>query len=62
MAFIKTTKGLKIGDRVKTTVEHSNFEGYMEIGTEVTITDIGERGYSIKDDEGNEITEIGWII
>ncbi len=59
MTFVRTHKSPEIGDRVKTTIEHSNFAGYMEIGTEVTITNIGERGYSIKDDEGNEITEIG---
>ncbi len=62
MAFVKTTDTHNIGDKVITTRKHENFAGYMEIGTEVTIVDISERGYAIEDDEHNRITEIGWII
>ena len=59
MAFIKNWSP-KIGERVITTRKLSNCAGYMERGTEVTITDIGDRGYDLVDDEGNRIIECGW--
>ena len=62
MAFIRTHKSPEIGDRVKTTKEHTLGYGYFEVGTEVTVTGISERGYDIADDEGNEMVEIGWTI
>lgn len=64
MAYIKFKNyyRYKIGERKKTTVIHETFEGYFEIGTEVTVIAIGERGYDIKDDEGNIIREVGWKI
>ena len=60
MAFIKSLPSYVIGDRVVTTQVHESFSGYFEIGTKVTITGIGDRGYDIRDDEGNEVTECGW--
>ena len=40
---------------IKTTVEHSSFAGKFEVGSRVKIVDI-------EDEEGNQVTEIGWII
>lgn len=51
---------LKIGDRVITTREFTSLIGKFTKGTEVTIKDIGDRGYAIEDDEGNYMCEIGW--
>lgn len=62
MAFIKNKNGYEIGERVKTTIIHKCRAGYFEIGTDVTVTGVCYRGYDIRDDEGNEIGEIGWII
>ena len=63
MAFIKYRNEYEIGDRVKTKIMHESLEGYFEIGTEVTVTDVNNiRGYTIEDDEGNKIIEIGWVI
>lgn len=60
MAYIKHNEELKIGDRVITTREISSMIGTFTVGSEVTITGIGERGYEITDDEGNSMCEIGW--
>ena len=62
MAFIRTHKEPEIGDRVKTTKMHKLEYGYFEVGTEVTVVGISERGYDIVDDEGNRMQEIGWTI
>ena len=61
MSFIKNPS-VQIGDTVQTTVKHESLSGYFEIGTVVTVTHIGDRGYSIQDKDGNRITEIGWTI
>lgn len=61
MAFVKY-KSIKTGDKVKTTVRHSNSAGYFEKGTIVKVIDITDRGYDIEDEEGNKILEIGWVI
>lgn len=55
-------KQYKIGDIVKTTIEHDSFAGKFEIGSEVIVNGIGDRGYNIKDICGHCINEIGWII
>jgi hypothetical protein len=62
MAFIKN-ENKKLYDWCKTTKIHESFAGYFEIGTEVQImyTD-SMRGYTIQDKEGNQITDIGWVI
>lgn len=63
MAYIKHKDEYEIGDRVKTTTIHDSWDGYFEIGTEVTVVDIDDiRGYAIQDDEGNKVIEIGWKI
>ena len=63
MAFVKykTTK-IEECDKIKTTIIHSNLIGYFEVGTEVKVINIGERGYDIVDNEGNKMLEIGWKI
>lgn len=64
MAFIKfSERKCNLGDLVKTTKIHINMCGYFEIGTKVEIVAIDPiRGYTIRDFEGNTVSEIGWII
>ena len=62
MAYIKHKNGYDIGEKTKTTVIHDSCAGYFEIGTEVTVIGVSERGYDIQDDEGNRVEEIGWTI
>ena len=62
MAFIKNETP-KIGDWTRTIRSHSCLRGKMVRGTRVKIIDIDSmRGYSIEDEEGNCVLEIGWII
>lgn len=61
MAYIKNNT-YEIGDWVLTTRVHESMAGKFTKGSLVKITDIGERGYSIEDEEGNRVLEIGWII
>jgi hypothetical protein len=62
MAFIKN-ESPKIGDWVFTRKSHSAMSGTMTAGSRVKITDVDPmRGYSIVDEEGNRLCEIGWII
>ena len=62
MAYVKHKNGFQVGDRTNTTIIHDSFAGYFEIGTEVEIIAIGDRGYDIQDNNGNKIREIGWVI
>lgn len=66
MAWIEQeVKRIKVGDYVTTTKIHKHpwGMGYFEKGSKVKITAIDDmRGYSIADDEGHSITEIGWVI
>lgn len=62
MAYIKASDFYQIGRWVETTTEHKSLCGKFTKGTKVKITDIGERGYSIEDEEGNKMFEIGWVI
>lgn len=62
MAYISSNKNFEIGDWVVTTKVHESMSGKFTKGSRVKITDIGERGYSIEDEEGNRVVEIGWII
>lgn len=63
MAFVFKSNRLKIGDRVITKKKHESMSGIFEIGSEVEVYDICEdRGYAVKDKEGNKMCEIGWII
>ena len=62
MAFIKNETP-EIGDWTKTTSSHSCLRGTMVRGTRVKIIGIDSmRGYSIEDEEGNCVLEIGWTI
>jgi hypothetical protein len=51
------------GAKVKTRIVHGNNEGYMTVGTEVTIvTVLKGHGYDIEDEEGHRINNIGWLV
>lgn len=64
MGFVKfINRKYNLGDLVKTTKIHTSMLGYFEIGTKVEIVDIDPiRGYTIRDFEGNTVSEIGWVI
>ena len=59
MAFIKNNE-IKVGDICVTTRILDNFNGYFEIGTEVKVIDIGQRGYDLEDNYGNQMLETGF--
>lgn len=61
MAYIKKNTP-EIGDWVVTTRVHESLSGKFTKGSKVKISDIGERGYSIEDEYGNRVVEIGWVI
>lgn len=61
MAFIKNNTP-DIGDWLITKKTHTNFDGTMEVGTEVKIIGVGIRGYDIEDAGGNIVREIGWEV
>ena len=61
MAYIKNNTH-EIGNWVYTTRVHESMVGKFTKGSRVKITDIGERGYTIEDEDGNRICEIGWEI
>ncbi len=62
MAYIKKSKK-EIGSLVITSRVHDSFLGKFTKGSHVRIVDIDPvRGYSIEDENGNRVTEIGWTI
>ena len=61
MTYIKNNTN-EIGNWVVTTRVHDSMVGKFTKGSRVKITDIGERGYSIEDENGNRVVEIGWVI
>lgn len=62
MAYIKNNIN-SIGTQVITTIIHSSLSGTFTKGSKVKIIGINPiYGYSIEDDEGNKMYEIGWII
>jgi len=62
MAYIKNST-IEIGSLVTTTREHSSLIGKFTKGSIVKITDIDPlRGYTIEDENGNKVSEIGWTI
>ena len=62
MAYIKKNTH-EIGNWVVTTRVHESMVGKFTKGSKVKITDIDPiRGYTIEDEDGNRICEIGWII
>ena len=61
--YVKKTNGLNIGDWTETTVEHESLSGIFTPGSIVKIIDINPiRGYSIEDEYGNRMYEIGWNV
>lgn len=62
MGYIKNSTN-EIGSIVTTTREHDSFLGKFTKGSIVKITDIDPvRGYTIEDENGNKVCEIGWTI
>ena len=59
MAF-KAYEKLEIGDQVMTERVFESLTGYFEKGSIVVIKEIGPRGYTIEDHDGNRISECGW--
>ena len=57
--FIPASK-IKVGDKCTTIKEIKCFAGMFTVGTPVTVTGIGDRGYDLVDDFGNRIIECGW--
>lgn len=51
---------IKVGDKCIAIKEIECLAGMFTVGTPVTVTDIGDRGYDLVDDFGNVITECGW--
>ena len=65
MGYVRydTNQNTNIGQTVRTSIRHDSLRGYFEVGSEVTIVDVDLiRGYTIRDEYGNEVSEIGWII
>lgn len=63
MGYIKNSSIIEIDTVVKTTREHSSMVGKFTTGSHVKIVDIDPvRGYTIEDENGNRVSEIGWII
>lgn len=60
MAYIKN--GLSVGDDIILNKDYSSCAGTFEKGTKVTITQCGDRGFSVKDSEGNTMCEMGFDI
>lgn len=62
MGYIKNSTN-EIGNVVTTTREHSSLLGKFTKGSHVKIVDIDPvRGYTIEDEHGNRVSEIGWTI
>jgi hypothetical protein len=62
MGYIKNSTN-DIGDVVTTTREHCSLLGKFTTGSLVKIVDIDPvRGYTIEDENGNRVSEIGWMI
>jgi sorbitol-specific phosphotransferase system component IIA len=63
MGYIKNSSIIEIGNVVKTTKEHSSVLVKFTKGSIVKIVDIDHvRGYTIEDENGNRVSEIGWTI
>jgi hypothetical protein len=59
MAFVKTPS--MIGKKVILTRERVAMSGKFEVGSVVTIVAEDEhRGYTLRDDDGNQLRECGW--
>ena len=63
MPYIKNNSRHEIGDVVVTERTHSSLAGTFTKGSKVKVVDIDPiRGYSIEDENGNCMCEIGWVI
>jgi len=62
MGYIVTKNGFNVGDKIKLTKELKSIKGTFTEGSEVYIIGVGNRGYDIKDAEGNQMFECGWCI
>ena len=61
--YIKKESRFNIGDWTETMIEHESLFGTFTVGSKVKIIDIDPmRGYSIEDEAGNRMIEIGWIV
>ena len=61
--YIKKESGFNIGDWTETTEKHESLYGTFTVGSKVKIIDIDPvRGYSIEDEDGNRMLEIGWTV
>ena len=61
--YIKKESGFNIGDWTKTMEKHESLSGTFTVGTKVKIIDIDPTwGYSVEDEYGNRILEIGWTV
>ena len=61
--YIKENCQFNIRDWTETTVEHNSLCGTFTVGTKVKIIDIDPmRGYSIEDETGNRMLEIGCTV
>jgi len=62
MGYIKNSKK-EMGSLVTTSCEHSSIIGKFTKVSRVKIVDIDPvRGYTIEDENGNRVSEIGWTI
>lgn len=62
MAYIKNNE-TKVGKWFTTTKEHDSVLGKFTTGSKVKVTNVDQmRGYTIEDEFGNSVSEIGWII
>ena len=62
MGYIKNSI-IEIGSLVTTSCEHSSLLGKFTKWSHVKIVDIDPvRGYTIEDENGNRVSEIGWTI
>ena len=62
MGYFKNST-TEIGNVVTTAREHSSLLGKFTKGSRVKIVDIDPiRGYTIEDENGNRVSEIGWTI
>ena len=59
MPYIKE-KHIAVGDDVVITKRLTSCGGTFTKGSIVKVTDIDTRGYSFKDEEGNQMVECGW--
>jgi len=60
MTFVKTSPKIKVGDTVSLTKKIESLSGYFPEGSILKVIDIGTRGYSFEDEDGNQVVECGW--